>query len=152
MQKTWVRSLIWEDPLEKEMAIHSSILAEEISWTERPGGLLSMGSQKSQTWLRDSTTVCIDTFTCRASILSITLYSRFHDPVLQMENPKLKGLCSLSRTDLECKTSPLGLKALSLFSVDTPLNFLMIWSWWPSIATEACVHSTHLLTLPSAIC
>ena len=40
-----------EDPLEKEMAIHSSILAWEISWTEEPGGLQSLGSQKSQTWL-----------------------------------------------------------------------------------------------------
>ena len=35
----------WEDPLEKEMATHSSILAWKISWTEEPGGLLSMASQ-----------------------------------------------------------------------------------------------------------
>ena len=39
MQETWVQSLGWEDPLEKEMAAHSSILAEKISWTEEPGGL-----------------------------------------------------------------------------------------------------------------
>ena len=38
MQETWVRSLRWEDPLEKEMATHSDILAWEISWTEEPGG------------------------------------------------------------------------------------------------------------------
>ena len=37
----WVRSLGWEDPLEKEMATHSSILAWEIPWTEKPGGLQS---------------------------------------------------------------------------------------------------------------
>ena len=48
MQKTWVRSLGQEDPLEKEMATHSSILAWEIPWTEEPGGLQSMGWQKSQ--------------------------------------------------------------------------------------------------------
>ena len=36
MQETWVRSLGWEDPLEKEMATHSSILAREIPWTEEP--------------------------------------------------------------------------------------------------------------------
>ena len=42
-----------EDPLEKEMAIHSSILAWEIPWTEDPGGPQSMGSQKSQTQLSD---------------------------------------------------------------------------------------------------
>ena len=38
-QETWVRFLGWEDPLEKGMATHSSILAWEISWTEEPGGL-----------------------------------------------------------------------------------------------------------------
>ena len=45
MQETWVQSLDQEDPLEKEMATHSSILAWEISWTEEPGRLQSMGSQ-----------------------------------------------------------------------------------------------------------
>ena len=43
MHETWVRSLGWEDPLEKEMATHSSILAWEIPWTEEPGRLPSMG-------------------------------------------------------------------------------------------------------------
>ena len=46
MQEIWVQSLGWEDPLEKEMATHSSILAWEIPWTEEPGGLESMGSQR----------------------------------------------------------------------------------------------------------
>ena len=46
MQETWVRFLGWEDPLEKEMATHSSTLAWKISWTEEPGGLQSMGSQR----------------------------------------------------------------------------------------------------------
>ena len=49
MQETWVRSLGWENPLEKEMATHSSILAWEILWTEEPGGLQCMGSQESNT-------------------------------------------------------------------------------------------------------
>ena len=44
VQETWVRSLGWEDPLEKEMATHSSIIAWKISWTEEPGKLQSMGS------------------------------------------------------------------------------------------------------------
>ena len=47
MQETWVRSLGQEDPLEKEMETHSSILAWEIPWTEEAGGLQSMGLQKS---------------------------------------------------------------------------------------------------------
>ena len=42
MQETWVQSLGQEDPLEKEMATHSSILAWEIPWTEEPGRLQSM--------------------------------------------------------------------------------------------------------------
>ena len=42
MQETWVRSLGWEDPLEKEMATHSSILAQAISWTEESGGMQSL--------------------------------------------------------------------------------------------------------------
>ena len=46
MQETWVRSLGWKDPLEKEMAIHSSTIAWEIPWTEEPGRLQSMGSQR----------------------------------------------------------------------------------------------------------
>ena len=44
MQEMWVRSLGWEDPLEKEMATHSSIPAWRIPWTEEPGGLQTMGS------------------------------------------------------------------------------------------------------------
>ena len=46
-QETWVQSLCWEDPLEKEMAPHSSILAWRIPWIEEPGGLLFMGSKES---------------------------------------------------------------------------------------------------------
>ena len=49
MQETWVGYLGWEDPLEKEKATHSSILAQKTPWTEEPGGLQSTGSQKSQT-------------------------------------------------------------------------------------------------------
>ena len=46
MQETQVRSLGWEDPLEKEMEAHSSTLAWKIPWTAEPGRLLSMGSQR----------------------------------------------------------------------------------------------------------
>ena len=46
IQETWLRSLGWEDPLEEEMATCSSNLAWEIPWTEEPGGLQSMGSQR----------------------------------------------------------------------------------------------------------
>ena len=45
-QETLVQSLGWEDPLEEEIATHSSILTWEIEWTEEPGGLQSMGLQR----------------------------------------------------------------------------------------------------------
>ena len=47
MQETWVRSVSWEDPLEKGMATHFSILAWSIPWTEEPGRLQSMGLQRA---------------------------------------------------------------------------------------------------------
>ena len=49
LQKKQVGSLAWEDPLEKGMATHSGILAWEIPWAEKPGGLQSMDSQKIRT-------------------------------------------------------------------------------------------------------
>ena len=48
-QKTWVQSLGREDPLEKEVAAHSSVLAWRLPWTEEPGGLQSMGHKESDT-------------------------------------------------------------------------------------------------------
>ena len=55
VQETQVQSLDQEDPLEKEMATHSSILAWKIPWTEKPGGLQSMGSQRARhNWATDT--------------------------------------------------------------------------------------------------
>ena len=53
MQETWVRFLGLEDPLEKEMATHSSVIAWRIPWTEKPGGLQSWGPKELDTtdWL-----------------------------------------------------------------------------------------------------
>ena len=56
MQETQVQSLGWGNPLEKEMATHSSILAWRFPWTEEPGGLQSMGSQS-----RTQLSVCVHT-------------------------------------------------------------------------------------------
>ena len=54
--KPKIQSLGQEDPLEKEVVTHSNIFAWEIPWTEEPGGLQAMGSQKNQTQLSDKTT------------------------------------------------------------------------------------------------
>ena len=57
-----VQSLGWEDPLEKEMATHASILTWKIPWTEEPDGLQSTGSQKNQTGQNKTTTKASLTF------------------------------------------------------------------------------------------
>ena len=62
MQETWVQSLSQEDLLEKEMATHSSILAQKIPWTEEPGGLQSMGSQRVGHSLATKQTKLIEVF------------------------------------------------------------------------------------------
>ena len=76
MQETWVPSLGLEDPLEKEMAIHSSTIAWKIPWTEEPGRLQSMGSQRvGHDWatsLYDKAYILhgdlVDTYICKYKI------------------------------------------------------------------------------------
>ena len=76
MRKTWVQSLGWEDPLGKEMATHSSILAWRIPWMEKPDGLQSMELQKSQIQLSDFTFtfILLDFGKDRFCLISIKLY------------------------------------------------------------------------------
>ena len=62
MQETLVQSLGWEDPLEKEMATHSSILAWKVQWTEKPGRLHSIGLQRVRhDWACMQQSICWDT-------------------------------------------------------------------------------------------
>ena len=70
VQETQVQSLGWEDPLEKGMATHSSILAWRIPWTEEPGGLWSMGLQSSICLKRLSTQVPVGKYTLDKETLS----------------------------------------------------------------------------------
>ena len=56
MWETWVRSLGWEDPLEKGVATHSSILACSMPWTEEPGGLQSLAGYKESDTTEQETT------------------------------------------------------------------------------------------------
>ena len=72
MQETWVWSLGWEDPLEKETATYSSILAWKIPWTEEPGGLQSMGSQRAgHEQLSTLTQSCLRDWPCWGCWLSV---------------------------------------------------------------------------------
>ena len=61
MRETWVQSLVWENPLEKGMETHSSTLAWRIPWTEEPGGLQSMRSQRVwHSWVESHGISCCD--------------------------------------------------------------------------------------------
>ena len=74
MRETWVRSLGREDPLEKEMATHSSILAWKIPWTEEPAGLQSMGSQRiGHDWATSPFHIYTHTHT---QAICLTLYAK----------------------------------------------------------------------------
>ena len=75
MRETWVPSLGWEEPLEKEMATHSSILAWRIPWTEELGGLQSTGSQR----------VGHD-FTFTFTFILLSIFSKFHPCCCMYQN------------------------------------------------------------------
>ena len=76
MQETWVWSLSWEDPLEEEMATHSSILAWKIPWTEEPGRLQSIGLQRVWHNLATETSMLLLLLSCFSCVwLFATLWT-----------------------------------------------------------------------------
>ena len=75
MQKTWVRSLGQEDLLEKGMATHSSILAWKIRWTEEPGGLQPMESQRVEHNQMTNTFTFTFTFDLQLYVVPVTQHS-----------------------------------------------------------------------------
>ena len=74
MQEMQVPSLGWEDPLEEEMATHSRILAWEIPWTEEPGGLQSVGSQRVRDSWATKTATTIKNSTLDADIMAVFIF------------------------------------------------------------------------------
>ena len=93
MQETWVWSLGWEDPLEKGMATHSSILAWRIPWAEEPGGLQCMESQRvGHDWATNTHT---HTHTCPL-------------PLWGSRTRRLHCLCCVPHPDPVCQGDVLG--------------------------------------------
>ena len=88
MQETWVQSLGWQDPMEEEMATHSSILAWKIPWTEKPSKLQSMGSQRvrhdrARTHARSSNNTSeYTTETIESRILKWYMYTSVHSSII----------------------------------------------------------------------
>ena len=131
MRETWVRSLGWEDPLEKEMATHSGTLAWKIPWTEEPGGLKSMASQRvGHNW---ATSVHLTSGYVLGHLLFL-LYTRFP----QQSHPLHRFLSSMwlsSKLLSLSETSPERLKSshsLHSFSPMAPSQPVPAWRLTPS--------------------
>ena len=98
VQEAWAQSLGWEDPLEKEMAAHSSTLAWKIPWMEEPGGLQSMESQRVE---HDFT---------------FTLNDLIHTDLLEQARPTLKAsACGIFHHT--CHSEPQSHRARGLHAV-----------------------------------
>ena len=98
MQETWVQSLGREDPLEKGMAAHSSILAWRFPWTEKPGGLQSMG------WPRVGHSWATNTFTSKEVIFKLRYFLKSGDKSISVKG---NSMCEVSEagTNLMCSRS-----------------------------------------------
>ena len=108
MRETWAQSLVLEDPLEKGMTTHSSILAWKILWTEEPGRLQSMGSQRIwHDWVTS-------TFTKQESEVKPRMRHVLREPVLQAQLSR--ALCLVAFLQKVYSQSLLGLQYSGLLS------------------------------------
>ena len=90
-QESWVQSLAWKDPLKKEMATHSSILAWRIPWTEEPGGLQSIGL-RSQIQLKQRKQASNWNINCKTG-LNLPTFEKVNLPSSERETKAI--LCHL---------------------------------------------------------
>ena len=116
IQEMRVQSLEWEDPLEKEMATHSNILAWEIPWTEEPSGLQPMGSQRDRhnlaTKQQQHMCVCVVVGCCWVSqscLTFVTLWTHARLPCPSLPLGICSNSCSLSwwcHSTISCSITP----------------------------------------------
>ena len=134
-QDTRVQCLGQEDPLEEEMATHSSILAWRIPWTEEPGRLQSMGLQKSWTWFSDSTTPWLGRWVREGSRMScprVETFLRFQPSCLEGQDSELRptwsqnSLCHLSAIPLGANYFTL----VQLFLILRTIRICILELWW----------------------
>ena len=121
MWETWVRSLGREDPLEKEMATHSSTLAWRIPWREEPGRLQSMGSQR----------VRHDWVTSLHFI--VVLFKYVDDPQSISQSPRWDSICILQVKVFYFELHWMESKLSCLCFIKSPQLFLKHWQSFPSI-------------------
>ena len=134
--ETRVWRLFQEDPLEEEMATHSSILAWKISWTEEPSGLQSMGSQ-SQTWLSTHTEVILSLWQMR--ILRFTWTDFLGIQYLLRSKPILESRKLLWLDSLSFRAWPLSWNELPCSLVTSPL-YSSVELLYPLLTLSAILH------------
>ena len=128
MQETQIRSLGQKDPLEKEMATHSSILAWRIPWTEEPGGLKSMGSQRvGHAWTHSTAAT---TYYCQPPSLSGQIRTNHH----LHGRLTLSALCGQSGAlhAGSLRTVPRSQRFLA-FTLCHRLSAKQAWGWVPAL-------------------
>ena len=98
----WVRYVVWEDPLEEGMATHSSVLAWRIPWTEEPGGLQSIGSQRVGHEQSDLAGTHLSEITVTSKLLLATQcradFQNFHCPpwLLMLSLIEMQSQCHIT--------------------------------------------------------
>ena len=154
MQETQVQSLGWEDPLEKEMATHSSVLAWRIPWTKEPGiGLQSMGSQRvGNYWATNTFTFAVPLpCGCPKCPLNPQYAGQvFSDPhIVSLLIPALAPHLSLGSLCLDMLLTLLGSDThtgLSLHGAHCSLSVYILTSWLlPPLSTDALFTPTQVL-------
>ena len=155
MQEISVRSLGWEDPLEKEMAAHSSILAWEMPWTAEPGRLPSMGSQRvGHYWARPPPKIhllCGETgfrwvwaLTEQEYPTSLPLLSPLQwFPLVSLSGATFTSMCPCSCLEkwksLNAMVSAYDVADLSLKrNVQAEPDGLIIWGVWWALSHKKC--------------
>ena len=133
MQETRVWSLCWEDPLEEGMTTHSSVLAWEIPWTEKPSRLHSKESQKSGTWLSDWTTTS-----------PLLTFEEVRNPSVQFNHSVVSN--SLGPHGLQHTRPPCPSPSPGVYSNSCPL------SWWchPTNSFSIVPFSSRLQYFPAS--
>ena len=145
MRETWVQSLGWEDPLEKEMAPHSSILAWKMPWTEEPGRLQSIGSQRvGHDWENSLRFTSIIVNTTQVHIHICWWVNRHNNTFLKKENKIITRKNSVQGLSISI---PLQ---CHLFCVSlTPWKAPLLRHWLQRL--EVCWERTYTTPTPSAL-
>ena len=145
MQQTQIWSLDWEDPLEKEMTTHSSILAWRIPWTEEPGRLQSMGSQSQHDWATNTHThTHTHILTIHSYLSSVQFSCSVMSDSLQLHSWIAAGQASLSTTNSQ--------SLLKLMSIELVMHFNHFILYCPLLLLPSIFPSSRVFSNELVLC